>query len=139
MSRIDVAYVLIVNELEDEVLMVNNADNNTWSLPGGNVEPGETLVQAAIREAYEEAGVVVEVGELVSVNECLLTQYEEHALFFTFRARLLEGTPHIIRPQEISAVQWMDFSTADKHLSYHPGGITSLLNAGCPYIDEGIQ
>lgn len=139
MKRIDVAYVLIVNELEDRVLMVRNVDNRMWTLPGRNVEPGETLVEAARREAYEEAGVIVETGEIVSVNECTLTQYGEHALFFTFRARLVDGEPHIVRPEEISAVEWVDLNTANGYLSYHPGGITSLLNARCPYIDEGIK
>ena len=45
MKRIDVAYALILNESEDAVLMVHNADNNSWTLPGGAVEPDETLAQ----------------------------------------------------------------------------------------------
>jgi len=138
-KRIDVAYVLILNKSEDAVLMVHNADNSLWTLPGGAVEPGETLVEAAIREAAEEAGVSVEVGSLASVSECKLTQYGEHALFFTFRARLIDGEPHVVRPEEIRTVQWVDFETANERLIYHPGGIKSLLEANCPYIDEGIK
>ena len=34
-----------------------------WSVPGGRQEPGETLRQTAAREAYEETGLEVRIGE----------------------------------------------------------------------------
>jgi 8-oxo-dGTP diphosphatase len=139
MKRIDVVYVLIVDEVRQRVLMVKNADNDSWTLPGGAVEPGETLVQAAVREAWEETGVRVRTGNLVSVNECFLKKDDHHVLFFTFRAYITEGEPHIERPNEITAVEWIDFSLADRYLAYHPGGVRSLLEASCPYMDQGVQ
>ncbi|MCL6444087.1 MAG: NUDIX hydrolase [Alicyclobacillus sp.] len=139
MRRVDVAYVLIFDELAKKTLMVKNADNNRWTLPGGAVEPGETLIQAAMREAWEEAGIGVEVGALVSVNELIKQEDQEHILFFTFRAFIRNGQPHIVRPDEISAVEWVDMSTANERLIYHPGGVSALLQASCPYILEGVE
>lgn len=40
-----------------------------WSLPGGVLECGETLREAAAREACEETGLIVEPGELLGVYE----------------------------------------------------------------------
>jgi 8-oxo-dGTP diphosphatase len=64
-ERIDVAQVLI--EREGKVLVVHtvgpaHSNIDRWGVPGGGREPGETLVQAALREAREETGLEVDVG-----------------------------------------------------------------------------
>lgn len=43
------------------VLRGTEPEKGRWSVPGGSVEPGETLAEAAAREAFEETGLRVKV------------------------------------------------------------------------------
>lgn len=138
LERVDVAYALIYQN--DQVLMVHNRENSTWSLPGGKVEKGETLKQAAIREVKEETGVTVEVADIVSVNEAFFEDRGHHALFFTFKAKIMHGNPTVQDEDEIVRVEWMDFQAANKRMPYLPYDIEDLLSFSSPYtLQDYIQ
>ncbi|BEQ15271.1 NUDIX hydrolase [Desulfoferula mesophila] len=59
----------------DQVLLVQRGrepSKGIWSIPGGGVELGESLVQACAREVAEETSLDVEVGPVVEVIERIL-------------------------------------------------------------------
>ena len=50
-----------------ELLLIRRSDNGHWCLPGGRIEPGESVYGAARREVREETGFEIALGRLVGV------------------------------------------------------------------------
>src|SRR5215475_131615 len=65
-SVVPSANVVVVNDA-GEILMIRRTDNDNWALPGGAMDLGESLPDAAIRETLEETGVQVELTGLVGI------------------------------------------------------------------------
>lgn len=64
-GQVVLAASAVITDGADRVLVVQRGTEpgrGRWSVPGGKVEPGETLEQAAAREAREETGLDVEIG-----------------------------------------------------------------------------
>ena len=58
--------IVVVNDAGD-VLMIRRSDNDNWAVPGGAIDLGESMVQAAIRETREETGIECEITGLVGI------------------------------------------------------------------------
>jgi ADP-ribose pyrophosphatase YjhB (NUDIX family) len=83
----------IVFDADGRVLLVQRGKppgEGLWSVPGGRVEPGESLEQAVAREVLEETGLVVEVGPhaetITRIGETYHYEIHDHV------ARVLGGT-----------------------------------------------
>lgn len=57
----------IFDQERRKILLTRRADNGRWCLPGGHVEPGETVAEACIREMREETGLDVRIVRLIGV------------------------------------------------------------------------
>ncbi|MGH9118776.1 MAG: NUDIX hydrolase [Acidimicrobiales bacterium] len=62
-----------------------------WSVPGGRVEPGETLAEAVVREVAEETGLDVVCGDLVGWVERI--GGDHHYVILDFRVTVLDDRP----------------------------------------------
>lgn len=58
--------VRIVSFQDDKVLLVKEADDPNWKLPGGKTHSGETVFEAAVREVEEELGLQLSEGMISS-------------------------------------------------------------------------
>lgn len=64
-----------------------------WTLPGGGLDFGESPEAGAVREAYEETGLEIELGDLIEVQSELFEfpDKDMHALRFIYRVQAWRG------------------------------------------------
>jgi len=65
--RVSVSAVVRRRDEPNRILLMQRSDNQHWGLPGGYVEPGESVQCAAQREVREETGFEIELGRLIGV------------------------------------------------------------------------
>jgi 8-oxo-dGTP pyrophosphatase MutT (NUDIX family) len=61
------AVVVVVTSEAGEILLIRRTDNDKWALPGGAIDLGESVRQAAIRETKEETGIDCEITGIVGI------------------------------------------------------------------------
>jgi 8-oxo-dGTP pyrophosphatase MutT (NUDIX family) len=105
--------VNVIIEENDRLLMICRTDNGNWAVPGGAIDLGESMVQAAIRETVEETGITCEVTGLSGIytDPRHLIHYtsndevrQEFSIVLTARRISGEPTPS----SESSKVHWVD-------------------------------
>jgi len=105
---------------QDRVLLVKRGHaplKGQWSLPGGAVEVGETLEQAAAREVLEETGVTIEVGPIVEVLDRISRdvdgRVEHHFVLVDFVARPNGGV--LRSASDADDAEWVPLSVLEKY------------------------
>ena len=65
-SRVPAVNVVVANDAGD-VLLIRRSDNGNWAVPGGAIDLGESMTQAAVRETLEETGIACRITGLVGI------------------------------------------------------------------------
>ena len=96
----------------DTILLTLREDFEVWCLPGGEIDEGESIADAARREVREETGLEVELTRLVGTYS-QLGSYADHDILFA--AHIIGGTltPD---PREVLEACFFPFDALPEHL-----------------------
>ena len=97
---------------DSRILLIQRADDQLWAMPGGAFEMGETAAEGVAREAREEAGVEVEVTDLVGVYDSRFcgSRASIQLYQFVFLCRPAQEVEQTT-PHEVLDVAWFSEST----------------------------
>lgn len=139
-----------ISDSAGRILLIEEAKprvRGTWNLPGGRVEPGESLIDAVAREAREEAGVSIEIEGLLYVDQFAPADARFNArMRFVFRAACLspvlksEPDEHSLRaqwfaPAELPTVRLRN-SMVERVLSLAASGAPTLPLASLHVVNR---
>jgi len=89
----------------------NEPGKGLWAVPGGKVRIGETLKAAAKREAAEETGLDVDVGEVAWVGERITDTH--HIVLIDFYAKATGGD--LEASDDADEAEWVELDTVDSY------------------------
>ena len=126
-------------------LLVKPTYRDTWSIPGGVVEDGESPRQGCAREVREEIGLDVALGPLLVVDYTSLTSAPRENLQFLFHGGVLDddAIARIVLPEaELSAYR---FATTDDALALLnprlarrlPHALGCIATGAAVYLEDG--
>ena len=115
---------VVVTDDAGRLLLIRRSDNGNWALPGGAIDVGESLAQAAVRETEEETGIRCEITGLVGIytnpNHVLhYTSNDEVRQEFSIVLTATRTGGSCATSSESTSVEWVD---AERLTSYrmHP-------------------
>jgi 8-oxo-dGTP diphosphatase len=114
-ERPAIAAAVIVSD--GRVLMVRRREREgqlSWQFPAGEVEPGESGEEAAVRETQEEVGLTVDAEE--RLGERIHPATGRRMLYFA--CKVLDGKPYVADEEELAEVEWCDRAKLTQYVPY---------------------
>lgn len=128
--RQKLAVVIMVTDENEHLLLVKNKKRG-WEFPGGYVDQGETIHEAAIREVQEETGIEVHLTELLGLEQ----KVDSQTLIIVFAGKKIGGelksSNETVEVGFFSLDQAMTMMT---HISYQQRVQRCLHQGGIPFI-----
>ncbi len=125
------ASVILTKNNKMLVLKSRYSSGEFYLLPGGKVEPGEFIQDAAIREVKEETNYEIKLEKLLYLQEWINKKREKDVLFMIFLGKIISGDEtHLndpcLKEGNIVSIEWRTVAEL-KQATFHPKDILPLL------------
>ena len=137
----------VVLDDDGQVLLGRRADTGKWALPGGIIEPGEEPADAAVREIFEETGVIAVPEALAAVSVCPQVTYQNgdavQYLELLFRCRAAGGEARVNDTESVE-VGWHALAALGDLPGLAAGSLSRINQvvsgaSGTAYAFSGIE
>lgn len=110
MKRPGVGVGVIIQNRKNEILIGKGDFAPHYSIPGGHLENGETFEEAAIKEIFEETGLVIKKPKVIAVTNNLRTYRDENKHYISVCVFTNEfiGQCEIKEPEKCEEWIWCD-------------------------------
>ncbi|MEX0617307.1 MAG: NUDIX domain-containing protein [Candidatus Woykebacteria bacterium] len=100
---------IIENDKGEIFLTTQPKWHNKWTLPGGHVEPGETVEQATLRELEEEIGLKLKFVDVITWGELINSKdfyRPAHFIYFDVYCKVVSGVVNLDK-EELGEYEWV--------------------------------
>jgi 8-oxo-dGTP diphosphatase len=134
-------HVFLVNN-KNEVLLLKRANtgylDGFWSVPAGRLNGGESIRQGAIREAYEEVNVMIDLADL-GTPLCMHHKNDRgERLYFFFITHLWQNNPVNKEIDKCSEIAWFPITSLPEDMIEHVRSALMHIQEKNTYIEFGF-
>ncbi len=113
------AYILRLTEQGVRYLLIRRCGSflcGTWQMVTGGIEPGETASEAALREIYEETGLIPTAFFSADTIETFYSKERDKVVFMPVFVAFTDKETVALSPKEHDAYEWLSFEEAKQRL-----------------------
>lgn len=107
-----------------------------WGLVAGHVDGGETFRQAMAREAFEEAGLMIEPDDLI-LSHIMHRNSDSERVSLFFTPKRWHGAPRNMEPEKCAALTWHDAAALPARTIPYITAALEAIAAGQHYSEYG--